>query len=302
MSSPVRFTSVSVLGVGAALMLAAPVMAQDTTPTPAPADRGEAPFDASMMGDTVFDGDWISVGIGVGYGPSYEGSDSYKASVLPLAQGSFAGVNFDPRPGGLALDFIPDATGQTGIDLGVAVRLRGNRTGRIGDAVVESLGELDRAVEVGPTAGVSFPGVLNPFDSVSVNVDARWDVAGAHDGLVIDPSITYFTPLSRAMIASFTLGATYGDDDYAEYYYSIDGAGSVASGLPQFAADGGFTNASATLLLGLDLDGDATNGGLAIVGIGGYSRLLGDAKDTPITSIRGSADQFLAAVGVGYTF
>ena len=58
----------------------------------------------------------------------------------------------------------------------------------------------------------------------------------------------------------------------------------------------------ANLLLAYDLDGDLANGGLGLVFIGGYSRALGDAADTPFTSIRGSADQWLAAVGVGYTF
>jgi outer membrane scaffolding protein for murein synthesis (MipA/OmpV family) len=104
------------------------------------------------------------------------------------------------------------------------------------------------------------------------------------------------------MVKSFSLGAEYVDDSYADYYYSIGPADSVTSGLPQFDADGGFAKASATVLLGLDLDGDATNGGFALTGIGGYSRMLGDAKRTPFTSVRGDADQWFAAVGVGYTF
>jgi len=45
-----------------------------------------------------------------------------------------------------------------------------------------------------------------------------------------------------------------------------------------------------------------TNGGLALIALGGYSRMLGDAKRTPFTSIRGDADQWMGAVGVGYTF
>jgi hypothetical protein len=36
--------------------------------------------------------------------------------------------------------------------------------------------------------------------------------------------------------------------------------------------------------------------------LGGYTRQLGDGKRTPLTRLRGSADQFLGAVGVGYTF
>ena len=39
-----------------------------------------------------------------------------------------------------------------------------------------------------------------------------------------------------------------------------------------------------------------------LVVIGGYSRVLGDAADTPFTDIRGSKNQFLGAVGIGYTF
>ena len=30
--------------------------------------------------------------------------------------------------------------------------------------------------------------------------------------------------------------------------------------------------------------------------------MLNDAKNTPYTSIRGSADQWFGAVGIGYTF
>jgi outer membrane scaffolding protein for murein synthesis (MipA/OmpV family) len=36
--------------------------------------------------------------------------------------------------------------------------------------------------------------------------------------------------------------------------------------------------------------------------VSGYSRLLGDAADTPYTAERGSANQFIAGLGVGYTF
>ncbi len=278
-----------------ALPFAAPTLAQEVEPV-------ETTRAAPEIEGTVFDGDWLSIGVGAAYTPSYDGSDDYVVSVLPLVQGSLGGVDINPRPGGLALDFIPDAEEGPGFDLGVAGRIRASRARQIEDPVVESLGELDTAIEVGPTAGVSFPGVLHGFDSLSFNVDARWDVAGAHRGMVIDPSVTYFTPLSRGIITSLTLSAEYADDDYADYYYSVDAAGSAVSGLPTFQADGGFTKASATLLFGFDLDGDATNGGLAIVGLGGYSRMLGDAKDTPLTSIRGDADQWFVAAGIGFTF
>ena len=296
------FTKTSLFIAASAAIAGQPLMAQSYQGTGAAAgETGEVSGPVERP-ETVFDGDWVSVGIGAAYSPSYDGSDDYVVSVLPIVQGSVGGVDFNPRPGGLAVDFIPDAEDGPGLDLGVAARIRRSRASQIKDPVVKSLGELDTAIEVGPTAGISLPALLNPYDSLSFNVDVRWDVAGAHDGMVIDPSVTYFTPLSRGAIASLTLGAEYADDSYSDYYFSVDAAGSAVSGLPQFQADGGFTKASATMLLGYDLDGDATNGGLALVGIGGYSRMLGDAKNTPFTSIRGDADQWFVAVGVGYTF
>lgn len=289
MKSIIRLAALPVLALGA------PLAAQDSEDEPV-----DAPQEAYE--DTVFDGDWLSIGLGVGYGPSYDGSDDYVAFPLPVVQGSLGGIGISPRPAGLALDFIPDADEGPSFSFGPAIRLRNSRADQIEDPVVEAAGELDRAVEIGPSAGVSFPGVLNPYDSVTASADVRWDVAGAHDGMVIQPSLTYFTPLSRGIATSVSLGATVVDDDFARYYYSVTPAQSAASGLPVYQAEGGLTSLGVNVLLAFDLDGDVANGGLAAIVIGGYSRNMNDAKDTPYTSIRGDADQFLAGVGLGYTF
>ena len=278
------------LASGALAMLGAtPALAQEVGDSESTPDAYEG---------SVFDGDWVSIGAGVVYSPSYRGSDDYVFSPLPIVQGSLGGVGINPRPGGLALDFIPDADGQVAFSAGVAAKLNRNRAAQIEDPVVESYGKLDTAVEVGPTAGVSFPGVLNPYDSLSFNVDALWDVAGAHKGMTINPSITYFTPVSRGAAVSLSVSASHVDDDYANYYYSVP-AGGV---LPAYQAEGGFDSAGINLLGAIDLDGDLANGGLAMIVLGGYSRVLGDAKRSPFTSIRGSADQWMGAIGIGYTF
>lgn len=271
--------------------IAVPASAQDEqTPAHTPA---HTPAQA-----TVYDGDYLSVGVGAGYGPTYDGSDDYTLFPAPIVQGSLGGVKINPRAAGLAVDFVPGP-----LNLGVAGRMRKNRASDIKDPVVESLGELDTAVEVGPTVGLSLPGVLHQYDSLTLSVDTRWDVAGAHKGMVVDPSITYFTPLSRGMAASLSLSAEHGDGKYLDYYYSVTPAQALASGLPAFDADGGgFTKAGGSLLLAFDLDGELANGGFGLVLLGAYSRMLGDAKDSPLTSVRGSADQWMGAVGLGYTF
>ena len=290
-----RFVSAAL--ASAAISLAATasgVAAQEAAPSAGPKDVPE---------ETVYDDTWVSVGVGAGLGPSYSGSDDYVLFPAPIVQGKIGGVGISPRAAGLALDVIDDAPGSAvNFSFGPSFRMRSDRATRIEDDVVKLAGELDRAWEVGVSAGISKPALLNPYDSLSFSVDTRWDVAGAHGGMVIEPGISYFTPLSRGMAASLSVGAEYGDDDFNSYYFTVDAPQSAASGLDRYDADAGFNSVGTNLLLAIDLDGNLVNGGIAAVLIGGYSRLLGDAKNTPYTSERGSADQFIGGVGIGYTF
>lgn len=281
---------IATIAVGAlALAGAAPAFAQASPP--------------AASEESVFDGDYLSVGVGGAYGPSYDGSDDYVLYPAALVQGSLGGVGISSRGAGVALDFIRAPESGIDFDLGVTGQLRANRAKQIKDPVVESLGKLDYAIEVGPTVGVGFPKVLNPYDSLSVSLDATWDINGAHEGMVIEPSVTYFTPLSRGIAASLSLTAEHGDGKFMDYYYSVTPAQSTASGLPAFDPDGGgWTKAGGNLLLGFDLDGNLENGGLALVVAGSYMHMLDDAKRSPFTSVRGSADQWTGALGIGYTF
>ena len=271
-----------------ALACAAPAMAQNVEALPDGPD-GEA---------TVFDGNWFSIGAGAVYSASYDGSDDYVVSPIPIVQGKIGGVRISPRAGGAALDFVNDDSDGAKISAGVAARLNRNRASQIEDPVVLSYGELDTAFEVGPSVGISLPGLLNPYDSLSFNIETLFDVAGAHDGTLVSPGVTYFTPVSRGGAISLSVSGSYVDDDYADYYYSVPAGGA----LPAYQADGGWDRVGVNLLTGVDLDGNLANGGLALIAMGGYSRMLGDGKRTPFTSIRGDADQWMGALGIGYTF
>jgi len=285
-------TSVAVL----AAMLAQPALAQSApTGTLPPAEE----VDAGVLG-----GDFIIGIVGVALVPSYEGSDDYTVTPFPAIAGRIGGVGIAPRAGGLALDLIADANSASNVhfQFGPAVRARFGRTGDTKDDVVELLPDLDTAIEVGANAGITVDGVLHPYDMVSVSADVRWDVAGAHDGMVVTPGVSYVTPLSRGTIATLNVSGEYVDDSFAEYYYSVTPGMAAASGLPVFDAEGGFKSVTAALLLGFDLSGDVTDGGLSLVAAGGYTRLMGDAADTPFTSIRGSADQWFLGGGLAYTF
>jgi len=272
----------------AVVVSAAPAHAQDPVPTPA---------------KQVFDGDYLTVGAGAAIGPSYDGSDDYVVFPVVAVQGRLGGIGIAPRPGGVALDFINDPDdARFSFQLGPVARARFDRHQQIHDPAVAALGKRDIAVEVGGNAGFSINRLTNPYDSLTFSVDARWDVAKAYRGMVIAPNATFQTPLSKGSFAALSLSAEHVDDDYARYYFSVTPADSLASGLPVYAARSGWKSATIALLGGLDLDGDLTNGGFAVFAGATYSRLLGNFKRAPIVSLRGSPDQFVGAIGIGYTF
>ncbi|MDY7099027.1 MAG: MipA/OmpV family protein [Pseudomonadota bacterium] len=270
------------------------------------AQRGEGGPPPGIGAKPVFDETWVSLGIGAGLVPSYSGSDDYVVFPLPLIVGRVGGVGISPNGPGFVLDlnspkpsFEPP---ETRISFGPAFRIRNDRVNRIEDAVVEQLPDLDLAAEVGGNIGVSIPRVLNRFDALTLSTQVRADVAGAHDGVLIEPSIGYRTPLGRATLVQLNAGLQFVDDSFADYYYSVTPAQSAASGLPVFDAEGGLNSVGATAIVNFDLDGNSLNGGLGIYAVIGYTRLVGDGADTPFTSIRGDANQFLGGIGVGYTF
>jgi MipA family protein len=253
---------------------------------------------------SVFDGDYITLGIGAGYRPDYQGSDDYRVVPLPLITGSVSGFDFGARGPGLYVDLIRDGDdgAKTSFVFGPNFRVRTDRNGKIEDDIVRSLGKRDVAVELGINAEIARSGVLNRADKISFGIEVLQDVAGAHKGLLISPSVSYFSPLSNAAFVNLSISAQYADDKFNRYYFGIDTAGSAASGLPVFAAKGGIKNVGASLLGGYDLSGNALDGGWSLFGLANYNRLTGDAKKSPITSLRGSANQWFVGAGVGYTF
>jgi len=284
---------------------------------PAPADAGLAvaaqqaaqpapPALAGMNFRPVFDETWATIGLGAAVVPSYAGSNDYIAFPLPLIVGRVGGVGIRPNGAGLTFNVLSPKPSfgkrKTRINAGPAFRLRNDRNIQIEDDVVEAAGELDVALEVGIDVGVAIPGVFKPLDTLSIGVQVRHDVLGAHDGMVIEPQINYSTPLGRAMVLQVQAQAEFVDDSFADYYFSVTPAQRLGSGLPTFTADGGLNRIGTLAILNYDLGGNALDGGWSVFGVGGYSRLIGDAADTPFTALRGDPNQFLLGLGVGYTF
>ncbi len=248
--------------------------------------------------ETVGD-DWTIAG-GAGWAPDYVGSNDYRLIPVAAIRGKVGPVAITSRGTYLYADLFERGTGLD-LDAGPIVGLRSNRTGKIEDDVVDRLPELNRAIEVGGFAGVSLHNVTNPYDSLSFSLDVLHDIGNAHESTVLRPNIDFSTPLSRRTFVSADVGAEFVSNRFADYYFGIDAAGRLASGLPVYNPDGGMKSWNAGLLVGQAITGDLT-GGLSLFGTADYSRLVGDFKRSPIVSRRGSPSQWLLAAGLAYTF
>lgn len=266
-----------------------------------------APARPFAFAKPVFDDTWATIGLGVGMVPSYAGSNDYIAFPLPLITGRVGGVGIAPNGPGFVLDVNspkPAMGPRKGARLafGPAIRFRNDRNNRISDVVVARAGKLDAALEVGGNVAVSFPGVFKPFDALTIGVQARWDVLGAHEGMIIEPQVSYRALLGKGFTLQAQASAEFVDDNFAGYYFTVSPAQSIATGLAQYRADGGLNRVGTLAILAYDLDRNPINGGWSLTGIGGYSRLVGDSADTPFTAVRGDANQFILGAGVAYTF
>ncbi len=247
--------------------------------------------------------DSFTVALGAGIAPDYEGSNDYRFIPAAAVRGKVGGISFNTRGLYLYVDVVPDRGAGVNFDVGPVVGARLNRTRKIKDDVVDLLPERKTGIEAGGFAGVSFSGLTNPYDSLAFSVAAVHDVANAHESTVIMPQASFSTPLSRSTYVSASLGLDFVSNKFADYYYSITPADSLATGgiLPVYNADGGLKSWSAGLLLNQSLTGNLLQG-LSVFGTANYSRLMGDFKDSPIVEDRGSPKQWLAAAGLAYTW
>ena len=247
--------------------------------------------------------DTVTVGVGGAITPDYEGSDDYRVIPAAAIRGQVSGISFSTRGTYLYVDVVPDTGDKVDFNAGPIAGIRLTTYRHIHDDVVELLPKRKRAFEVGGFAGVSLHGLTNPYDTLGFRVDVTHDIGNAHKSTIFSPNVEFSTPLSRTTYASLSAGMEFVSNKFADYYYTITPADRLATGnvLPVFDADGGMKNWKLGLLLNQSVSGDLLHG-FSVFGLGQYSRLVGDFKRSPIVSQRGSAGQWLGALGVAYTW
>ena len=245
--------------------------------------------------------DTVTIGAGGTIIPRYEGSGDY--TVLPggAIRGRVSGIGFTTVGTALYIDLVPEVAGGTKFVAGPYAHLTLNRSSRpqVRDPRIVALGRIPISIDAGAHFGVSHTGVItSAYDTLSFDVSVSHDVSDIHDSLIVVPSISYGTPLSRKLYVGLSASATHVGDGYGQTYFGVTPDQRIASGLPVYAPGSGFKDVTFGALANASITGDL-RGGLSAFAIGSYSKLLGDFGRSPVVADR---NQFFAGLGLAYTF
>lgn len=257
---------------------------------------------APAMAQMPQDRNSLTLGLGLGTIPSYEGSNDYRMIPTPQLRGRVEGFNFSTVRTHLYVDAWRDGPGKVDFAIGPVIGANLNRTAQIGDARVAALGDLDVAIEAGGFVGVTKTGVGTPFDQLSFTVSYQRDLTDTHDSYVIRPQIAYLRPLDLKTAIRFGLAAEIVGGGYARTYFGVTPAGALASGLPAYTLGGGLKDLNLSAGVSRALGNGTLLKGWSAFGAVGVSRVLGDFADSPVVRIAGEENTFFGSIGIAYSF
>lgn len=231
--------------------------------------------------------DWIvSIGAKATTTPPYEGADRYVVRPSPTlsARPADRPYRFTPSDGGTSFALISSDH----IEFGPMARFRLKRKN---DKELTGLDEVKWAAEPGAFLD------LWPTDWFRLHGELRHGVGG-HHGLVAD---TGFDLVHTGVKVDWSVGGRtgWGDKEYLGEYFGVT---------PLEAARSPLINRAYTPGKGRRYAGVTVSGAyhysdrIRIRADAGYQRLANKAGNSPIVAIAGSRDQYMASVGVTYSF
>jgi outer membrane protein len=242
--------------------------------------------DLDMYSPEIFSLKQSIVGLGGGLAPDYEGSDEYTGIVIPQFRYNWGNGCFVNLLGpSLRANLIPSRA----FGFGPMLRYQPGRDS-VDDNAVDKFKKIDSALDAGVFGNVV-------FNNFILYAAFNADTTDAYGGYLFDVAGGYRVGIeSNVQFIVLALG-TYASDDYMETYFGIDEENSERSGLPQYSAGAGVKDIGLMGALQYRIDSS-----WAIFGIMKYTRLIGDAADSPIVDQCGDANNFMDGIIFNYSF
>ncbi len=237
------------------------------------------------------------VGLGVGYTPDYEGSDDNKGVAAPFGKYiwesgryvSLGGSGGAEKAARLSLNIISKDWSEMW-EFGPLLQYRFKRDDNVDDDNVGNMRVIDAATEAGLFGGLN----VGPW---SASLSFAADASDEYSGYVVYAKGSYKKPINERFLLNFSTHLTYASEDYMDTYFGVSPENASRSGLQQYSADSGIkdTGGSITALYNF-------NKSWGIAGHVAYTRLLGDAEDSPLVADRGDENQVSTFIAALYSF
>ena len=234
----------------------------------------------------------LTLGLGAAYGPDYQGSDDYAAAPLWNIRANDL-YHPDTYAQLLGPAFTSNLLPNPHFRLGVAALYRPDYN-NVDDNAVQSIRGTQDAFLVGPTMGYDF--LTEPKRDAVLEVDVLYDAAHGNGGIVT-PRFRAGSQLAEKIRGEGRISATWASGDYMGNWFSVNQRDAARTGLDSYDADEGFKD----MTLGGTVSWNFL-GAWSLTGIASYTRMLGDAADSPIVDDAGDANQFGLGLLVNYTF
>ncbi|WP_027389864.1 MipA/OmpV family protein [Chrysiogenes arsenatis] len=219
--------------------------------------------------------------------PDYEGSDDYRVRALPLIDMTYGEHFFVHTRRGIGWRVAPDSRQW---DASIALGYRFGRKESDNQAL-QGLGDVRGGAELVVAASY----LLAPL---TLSVEARHQVNDSNGGTVLELKSAYRIPCPHERVFSaLTPSVTWANREYMASRFGITAAQSLRSGYAPFQADAGIKDVGVAWTLQYSVTPSVTLSSLI-----SYSRLVGDAAQSPMVRLEGSADQMRGGVGVAYRF
>jgi len=233
----------------------------------------------------------IRLGLGPAVSPDYEGSDDYKIRAAPLVSLRYKDlITVDNNNVRVNLfGFNPLVKFNKHFNAGPQFRIDSGRDENDNPALA-GLGDIGTSVELGIFGSYS-------RGPARTRIRVLHDVAHGHSGTKVIGDVRLVMLKTDKVALAGSISSTWADNNYMDAFFTINPGQSLASGLPVYNAGSGIKDAGIGIVANYELSKR-----WAFLVNANYKRLLGDAADSPIVSLRGSANQATAAVFMIYSF